>query len=220
MNDSRDDRDALVARLAAEAGPGRRRFRPARYAFLWVAVAAVTSGALLAVGGPIRPGAVAALAGVPRYLAETLTGLVAVAGFAVVAFRAAVPGLARAEGAHRRLLGVALAATACWVGLLVAGLTDPALPASMAGKRPHCFVDTVLVALPLLGLGMAGVARGYPLSGARAGAWLALASAILAALAMQFHCMYVPAHILTHHMAPGLAVIPLGMLLGRWWLRR
>ena len=92
---------------------------------------------------------------------------------------------------------------------------DPALVESMAGKRDHCYLETMLLAaLPLL----AGLfwAKGlWPTNKVQTGLLFGLASGAIAAMVMQFACMYDPVHALLFHVLPGLVMGVIGAFLAK-----
>ena len=211
MNDRQDLIDSLSADLAVvKPAPSA-----ARLALVWGVLSALYVMAVTHLFGPLRPTALQQLVSEPRFLGESLLGVMALAVAALISFRAAIPG------ALSRLLaltgGVLLA---LWLGAYLFGLISPALEPSMAGKRPHCFLETFLYALPPLFAGLLLVKRLYPLQPGRAGLWLGLTAGLLPALYMQLACMYIPDHILKFHIAPGLGVAAVAVPLGRWMLAR
>jgi hypothetical protein len=90
----------------------------------------------------------------------------------------------------------------------------------MQGKREGCWMEVLLCGVPPLLLGLALLRRLAPLSRAWTGALLGAAAGALPGLLMQLACMYVPAHILSHHLAPIAVVAGTGALLGAVMLRR
>ncbi|NND67227.1 MAG: DUF1109 family protein [Halioglobus sp.] len=203
MNKHRETIDALARELA----PVTVAPRPEGLATLWLlgSLAWVVGVALLS--GPVRPGALQQLFEHPRFLAEMTLGL---AGIGVVVFavlRSATPGLA-----VRGLTWVATAVLGLWLGNILLGFIAPTLESSMLGKRPHCFSETLLYALPPLVALAYLVRRLYPLRPAASLVGAGLASGLLPAWFMQMACMYDTAHILLHHVLPGILVIPLAWL--------
>lgn len=193
----REGRDELIARLASEARPVRRPPPAAVAALVWWLGAWVFTGVALLLAGEFRPGAFGELADHPRFLLESLAGLAASAVLAGFAFADAVPGRGRLAW-----LAAGLTLAAAWVLAYVVGLESPALDPGMLGKRPHCFVEALLYSLPPALAGLWLSRRYYVLLPLRNAVVLTLAAAMLPALAMQFACMYDPAHILTRHILP------------------
>lgn len=212
MNDSRE---RLITRLAAGLEPVNRPGQSAALVLFSVVASAVFALALLLAGGPFRPGSVSELAESPRFLVESLVGVAAIVALAATGLRLAVPAL----GAPLVRAALPLALLAAWIGFYVYGLHAPALEPSMAGKRAHCFAETLLAGLPGLAVGLVLARRLWPLHGAWSGFLIGLAAGATPALAMQFACMYLPGHILTHHVLPGLAVGLAGTALGAALLR-
>lgn len=190
-------RQELIAELARQAAPVRRR-RPALLVATgwWLGAWAFAVLAVLAVGAT-RPGAFAQLATHPQFLLESLAGLVASLLLAWFAFADAVPGRSRPG-----LLVAGLVLAAAWVLAYVAGLEYPALEPGMLGKRSLCYLETLLYAAPPALAGIWLSRRYYVLMPLRNTVVLTLAAGMVPALFMQVACMYDPAHILSHHVLP------------------
>jgi hypothetical protein len=205
------DRQLLIDKLSNNLPPVRPATAVNRLALIWLLLSGLYVIAVTHFFGPLRPTALEQLATQPRFLAETLLGLVALTLAALVGFRAAIPG-----ALSHRLRLVATLLLCGWVGCYLFGLFSPALEPSMLGKRPHCVVETFLFALAPLALALLLARRLFALQPGRAALWLGLTAGLLPALYMQLACMYVPEHILKFHIAPGLAVAVLAVPLG--WL--
>lgn len=202
------ERSQLIDSLATAMRP----LRPVRgldwHALGWCVLALGLVAVAALAGGTLRAGVLEQLQDHPRFLLESLLGATGIVMAGVAAFRAAVPG------ALSRRFGVAtVLVLAAWTLCYVIGLYSPALEPSMLGKRPGCVWETPLLALAPLLLALGYQRRLYPLHPAGAGALLGLAAGSLAALFMQFACMYEPRHILGFHLLPGIAVAPAGALL-------
>lgn len=195
--------------LIAELSTGLEPVRPVRNvnarAGLWLLLSAVFVVVITHWFGPIRSTAPAQLVAEPRFLLETLLGLLAIATTTLVAFRATIPG-ALSPGLAR----LAAVLMVLWLGNYLFGLLDPALEISMVGKRDHCFTETLVYALPPMLLALILTRRLYPLQPVYAAAAFSLAAGMLPALYMQIACMYAPLHILQMHIFPGLLVMLLG----------
>jgi hypothetical protein len=207
-------REELIKDLVSDLKPVRGAGRSGSATAIWLAIAAAYSAAILYATGPWRAGAFGALAAEPLFAIETLLAAGAITLLARAALRSAIPGVDLA----RELMWPALLLGG-WIGIYVLGFWYPAHPVSMLGKREHCVWQTVLFGLPSLAL-MLGVARRYlPLWPRTTGLVAGAASASIPAALMQFACMYVPSHILTHHIGPIALVAVLGMGAGRFALR-
>ena len=209
MNANRED---LIAELSSGLQPVRRPPSLAVLAGLWLLLGTCFVIAITRWFGPIRPTALSQLATEPRFMLETLLGGLAIAYTAVVAFRASVPG-----ALTRRSALIAAGLMLAWLANYVIGLVSPALEPSMLGKRPHCVFETLLFGLPPAGLAWLMSRRLYPLRPVYTAALFGLAAGMIPALYMQVACMYMPAHILTLHILPGLlvaATCALGAYLG------
>ena len=99
--------------------------------------------------------------------------------------------------------------------LFLVGLASPALEPSMLGKRPMCFVETLIYSVPPL-LALWFIQRRlYPLRPVASAMLAGLSSGLIPAVYMQFACMYEPLHILAFHIGPGLGVALIAALLPR-----
>ncbi len=209
-----DARNQLIERLAQDLQPVRTRALPVYVGLLWWALswAFVASIALLI--EPPRSGALAQAATHSQFLLESLLGLVAAAVVAVFAFSDSIPANAR-----RAVLPVGLVLAAAWVLAYVIGLDYPALEPSMAGKRPHCFLETFIYSVPPTLAGIYLCRRYYVLAPLRTTALISMAAAMLPALLMQFACMYDPAHILSRHILP-ISLVVAAATLTHWLINR
>lgn len=206
----------LVRELAEGLRPVRRMPSPTSLALVWLVgswafVAAVT----LATGG-LRPGVLSQLTASPRFLGETMLGLVTGA----VAIRAAADlGVPRPPLPWRRA-APALFLLAGWVGAYLYGLRDPALEPSMLGKRAGCYLEVLAFAAPPMAAALWLIRQAFPLARVWTGAMVGAAAGAVPGLLMQLSCMYDPAHILSYHLAPIAAVAFVGGLLGPAAFRR
>lgn len=201
----------LIDSLVTDLTPARPSVNPNLQALLWLAVSAAWVVFITSVIGPLRVNAFAQLQAEPRFLFEMLLGLAAILALSVCLFQAAVPGFL-----NRKRVWVAAGLFFAWVLSYMFGLVSPALEPSMLGKRPHCYLETFLVAiLPLL-LAIFCLRNLFPLNPHRSAMAAGLAAGMLPALYMQIACMYDPAHILAFHIAPGAAVALCGLALVRF----
>ena len=91
----------------------------------------------------------------------------------------------------------------------------------MINKREFlCYVETILYGLPSLVIGIYLIGRLWPLHGASTGLIIGLAAGATPALIMQFACMYIPLHIITHHLLPGLLLGIVGLFAGKYFLTK
>jgi hypothetical protein len=208
------DRRKLVAKLAADLNPIERPGTVGFAVLAWLFIASIYSVALIAAVGPMRPGALRSLVEYPTFAAETLLALAAVVVVAYAAARSSIPA---APASHARWAVVLLAA---WAIVYVVGLRYPAHPVSTLGERPYCIWQTVAFSLPTFALMLWTARRQFPLRPVRTAVLAGAAAASIPAAIMQFACMYVPAHILTHHLGPILIMAAFGALAGPIALRR
>jgi hypothetical protein len=193
--------DKLIDSLSAGLKPVRPSPPVDGTALLWLIASVGFVIGITAWFGPIRANALAQLASEPRFALETALGFFAIAVTSVIAFRTALPG-----GTQRRMVLAGIGLITLWLANYALGLAFPALEPSMLGKRDHCFSETLLFALPPVGLALLLSRRFYPLRPVHSASLFCLAAAMLPALYMQIACMYIPLHILQMHIAPALAV--------------
>jgi hypothetical protein len=206
----------LVRELADGLRPVRRPLSPLALAFLWLGGTWSFVVTVTLTTGDVRPGAFAQLAASPRFAGEMLLGLLA----GVVAIYSATDlGIPRPTAPWRRI-ALATLMMAGWVGSYVYGLWDPTLEPSMLGKRPGCNFEVLLFAAPPAVAAAWIVRRSLPLARVWTGGIMAAAAAAVPALFMQLACMYDPAHILSHHLAPVALAAVAGGLLGPVVFRR
>jgi hypothetical protein len=205
----------LIRELGADLRPAPLLRKPRHLALLWGAGAWLfVVGATIAVQ-PLRPGVLDQLLASPRFAGETLFGLLA-GGLAIwVAFAVGTPGRSQ-----RRWIALALGGLAIWASAYLYGLVSPALEPSMLGKRQICFLEVLLYGLPSLAVGLLLLRRLAPLERWSAGLLMGAAAGAMPGLLMQLSCMYVPAHILSHHLGPVVGLALLGALGGPLVLRR
>ncbi len=203
-----NERDMLIDRLADDLQPVRSVGpRLGRGTLLWLTLSAVYVAAMTALIGPLRPGAMEQLVTHPRFLAECLVGALAIAVLARVGFRSAIPG-----ALSRRALAIAAGLTLLWLLNYVVGFVSPALEPSMLGKRPHCYLETLILGLPPALAAVYWQHKLFPLRPMLSAALIGLAAGFLPALYMQIACMYAPGHILMWHILPGMVVACLAPL--------
>jgi len=209
-------RDEWIAALVRELQPVRPALAPSSFAIVWLAGSWLLTVAVIAAGGPMRPGWFAQLSEHPRLQLEFLLGLgagaVAILGVGQLSIPS--PRHIPARAAPALVVFTAWTATYLW------GLWDPAVPPSMAGKRAHCWVEIFVWAAPLAITGLWLARRGAPLARTWTGALLGAAAASIPAVWMQVACMYDAAHILVYHLAPIGGVAILGAVMGPLVLQR
>jgi hypothetical protein len=182
----------------------------------WFLLSAIYVVVVIQLFGPIRPGALTQLATEPRFLLETMLGVAATLWISLLAFRSSVPGALSKQFAVAGLVLLAL-----WLAQYVIGVFSPALKPSTLGARHHCYLETMLYALPMILTGLYFVRRLYPLRPMRTAMSIGLVAGMLPALYMQIACMYDPIHILTFHISPGLLMVAASAgIAAIWQLRR
>jgi hypothetical protein len=208
-------KDSLIDTLAADLAPVRPVKNIDTLALSWFLLSALYVVAVTHILGPIRENAGAQMISEPRFILENLLGVAAIATTALAAFRGAIPG-----ASQRSLAVVSLVLMTLWIANYVIGLATPAMEPSMLGKRDHCYIETLLYALPPMLAALYLVRRLYPLKPMRTAMAFSLAAGMLPALYMQIACMYAPGHILAFHITPGVMVTPIGLVLAYFTLNR
>lgn len=211
-----DTREKLIAALAADARPVKRPGRTGGMALVWLTAAAAIAiaGLLLHAPATVFRGPLLTVSG--QFLLESVLGVAAIFTLGLAAFRSGIPALPSWRGIWLPLLPLM-----AWVALHVVELWQPTFPASMAGKRAHCWLEVLAVGLPGLLLGCYAMRRHlWPLRERRTGMLLGLACGAIPALAMQFICIHEPHHILAFHLAPMAVLGLVGTVIGARVLRR
>lgn len=208
-------RQELIDELVTELRPVRRPGKVGRGALLCLLAATLWSVVIVLVTGPLRPGALHDLATHPLFIAETLLAALAIVALAVAALRSAIPGEPRTA---LRLLW--LLPVVAWVAVYVAELAFPPAWVSNLGGRYECHFQVMLFSLPAFALFLWSARRLFPLRPRSTGFLAGAAAAAIPGALMQFGCMYVPRHILIHHIAPVAIIAVLGALVGPTLLRR
>lgn len=207
-----DRHERLIENLSRDLSP----VAPARNVNLvglaWLLSSAVFVVAVTQAVDPVRPGVLDQFAEAPRFLLETLLGVVAISWTGLLAFRSAVPG-----ELSRKFAAAGLALMALWLAQYVIGLVSPALEPSEWGKRPFCYLETMIYSAPPILAAVFIARRLYPLHYTRTAMLLALAAGMIPALFMQVACMYDPSHILLLHILPGLSMVLAAAVLSVWW---
>jgi len=182
---------------------------------VWFVLSAIFVISITHMFGPIRPDALTQLVSVPRFLLETMLGAAAILWVSLLAFRSSVPAALSKQFAVTGIVLLAL-----WLAQYVIGLFSPALQPSSLGERPHCWLETMVYALPVILAGLYFVRRFYPLRPMRTAMSIGLAAGMLPALYMQIACMYDPEHILALHISPGLLMVAVGAGVAVIWRPR
>ena len=199
---------SLIDQLAGDlqpVTPVSRRLGPG--ILLWLGLSTAYVVLLSSFLGPLRPGALDQLLAHPRFLLECLLGVAAITVLAQAGFRSAIPG-----AVSRGWALVAAGITLLWLINYPLGYISPALEPSMLGKRHHCYLETLILALPPALAAVYWQRRLYPLRPLYSAAAVGFAAGMIPALYMQIACMYAPGHILMWHIMPGALVALLAML--------
>ena len=215
MSASDPNREQLIQRLGEDLTPVRMAGKTWHLTLGWLAIAFACAAVLTLINGPIREGAFTELLRTPRYLIENGLGVLAAIIFATAAFRSGIPGIR----GQTSLTLIGLALVTAWISMYLAGHTEPAIEASMAGKRHGCLYEIIVFGIPGSLLGLVAVRRLWPTAPNRSAVLVGLSAGIVPAAVMQFGCMYVPMHIVTHHILPGLLLVPIAIIFATFLFR-
>ena len=210
-------RQQLIAELSGDLRHSPRAGRTADMAAYWLMFNFIIAALLIYLTGPFRAGSLEQMLVHPQFLFESVTGLAAIIMLAMTAVRSGIPS----NSTRLKRFLPALLLISIWLGFYVVGIWTPALEPSREGARQsHCYLETVFYGLPSLILGLYIIRRLWPLNGAWTGLMVGLAAGATPALLMQFACMYMPVHIITSHLLPGLLLGVVGLFAGRIYLKR
>jgi hypothetical protein len=202
----------LAADLTASPSPGRT----GKLTTIWLIAAAFYSTIIIFVSGPMREGGFGNLIRYPMFALETLTASAAIVALAIVTLRSAIPSPVH----PLRRAAPAFGLSVLWIAFYVFGLWAPAHPASTLGVRDHCILQGLFFGLPNMALMLYCARSLLPLWPRLTGALAGAAAAAIPAAWMQLACMYMPSHILTHHLPPIFELAVLGALIGPLALTR
>ena len=207
-----DRYERLIENLSRDLPPVAPPHNVNLVGLTWLLASAIFVVAVTQWTDPVRPGVFGQFQEAPRFLLETLLGVAAITWVGLLAFRSAVPG-----ELTRRFAVAGLALMALWLAQYVIGLVSPALEPSEWGKRPFCYLETMIYSAPPILAALFIARRLYPLHYRRTAMLLALAAGMIPALFMQIACMYDPSHILLLHVLPGLSMALVAAALAAWW---
>lgn len=214
MNKSRNE---LIAELSNDLPVSSRAGRTLDLIVYWLVFNFVMALLLTYAMGPFRENSLQQAWDHPQFLLESLTGVFSIVLLSITAIHSAIP----ANISRMKQFTPALLLLFIWLGFYVVGLFSPALEPSPQGMRNlPCYLETLVYGIPALLLGLYFINRLWPLHGAWSGLSIGLAAGATPALIMQFACMYVPAHIITHHLLPGLMLGVAGFVAGKYFLAR
>jgi len=202
----------LISDLSRDLAPVSSPTKINRLAMAWFLLSACYVILVTDLIDPIRLGALTQLVTEPRFLLETMLGVAATLWISLLAFRSSVPAALNKQFAATGFVPLAL-----WLAQYARGLFSPALKPSTLGERPHCWLETMLYAVPVILAGLYFVRRFYPLRPVRTAMSIGLVAGMLPALYMQIACMYNPVHILAFHILPGLLMVGVGAGIAAIW---
>jgi hypothetical protein len=211
----KEARNEVIEELVADMRSAPRQWAGDRQVFPWLVLSTIIVLGLMLLTDPLRPGAGEQLLNFPRFLLETILGVIAIIAVGTIAIRMAVPA-----GISTSLTGFAFVVVILWLSNYAIGLYFPTMELGMMGKREHCFWETLLYALPTIATGFWLIQRGYVVNWALAGFATGLVAGFIPAHLMQVACMYDAQHILLTHISPAfLIALPsalAGFAIQRW----
>jgi hypothetical protein len=202
----------LISDLSHDLAPVSNPMKINSLAMVWFLFSACYVVLITDLIDPIRPGALTQLITKPRFLLETMLGVAAILWISLVAFRSSVPAALNKQFATTGTVLLVL-----WLAQYVIGLFSPALEPSTLGERPHCWLETMLYAVPVILAGLYFVRRFYPLRPMSTAMSVGLVAGMLPALYMQIACMYNPVHIVAFHILPGLLMVGVAVVIAAMW---
>ena len=182
---------------------------------VWVVASGLFVGITILASGPLRAGFDADLTSL-RLQLEVALGAGSILAMIAACLEWGVPG-APARG---RLLAPGLLLAMGWLSVTIFGGGLPGPTPSMLGKREHCFISGILIALPPTALALGLLRQRLMLAHAAAGSLAGAAAAALPAIAMQLACMYEPEHALRFHFPPIILIAIIGGAAGHFMLPR
>lgn len=148
-----------------------------------------------------------------QFLAHPKFGVEVVLGLAIVFFASwSVLALSTPGDRTKKIILFLLFIGALFIGSIGFSYYKPSADTSMIGKRAFCFLEGVIYGL-LLSVSLIFLAsRRAPYNRITIGLFSAISSVALTTTLMHLACMYVPTHIVSHHIAPILIVAPISVL--------
>jgi len=205
----------FIDELALELKPIERLRPPEIRNMLWVAATLFVVTVLFNLTGDFRPGFQGELVASDRFFFETLCGMVAPLFMGLFVLRESIPGRA-----PRKLWSLLFfLPLVIFAGSILYGFWNPSLDPSMAGKREHCYYETLIFAILPFGYLLFMAKKAAPFQGMKLGLAIGLAAATLPAAFMQIACMYGPNHILSHHILPIGIFGAIGLFAGKFFLK-
>jgi len=209
-------REQLIEDLSADLKPVRSPGHTRRQAVLWLSIATLYSTTVILATGPLREGALGNLIELPWFALETLVAAAAIVALTATTLRLSIP-----DPRHPLLRALpALAIAFLWAGFYVVGFWYPAHPVSDLGVRDHCVLQGLFFSFPSMALLLYYARSLMPLWPRATGALAGAAAGAIPGAWMQLACMYMPSHILTHHLGTIVMLAGIGALVGPLALRR
>jgi len=193
------DPSALIDNLSKDLAPVKPIHSTLRYSGLWFMASVSLLMVLAYFTGPFRATALEQLTTHPMFAVDLLLGLSTIAVLSMGVFRLLIPGL---KSLPLFIAGGVL--LSLWVGIQFLGLMygEPLLPASMEGKRAHCYLEGLMMSIPAIALGLFLAKKGYVINKGGLILGISVSAGLIPAWIMQFACMYEAHHNLVYHFGP------------------
>lgn len=208
--------DKIIERLVQ----GHQAFTPVyateRISIVWTALALLVAGLVSYSLADFRDGFLLQIINYPRFGLEIITGTLLIVFLSFKAIGLGIPG--RRMGLVNAALLVLVVFGALLISLSV--FYQPAAPASMSGKRSFCFTEGLAIGLILLCSMLHIVRRRAPFNRFQVGVFSGAAACCVTFLIMHVACMYVPSHVVTHHISPIFIMAAVGGLIGPLLIRK
>jgi hypothetical protein len=209
-------RPSFVDALVADLTPARPATPWLETLFGWCLVSWLIVSVAILVTGPLREGILGEFLTNPSFALQLVMGLGAGLAAIWAGLEIGVPGAPPAW----RLWTPPLVFLTGWVVLVGIGLADPNGVTSMDGKRAHCFIQTLLAAMPPFAIGLSLLRRRVIFARKDAGFLVGIAAAAIPALWMHVACIAEAGHVLESHLSSVLIVGLLGAASAHWILPR
>lgn len=209
-------KEELIKQLTEELKPVKTLWSPPLRFVLWSGLSVILIVGIMLVIQPFRANFYEQLSS-KKFFLETLFSILPFISLGFLCLRLAIPGLRVSR------LFFLLALSPFFLFLLSIGyghFGGPSLPPTMAGKRPYCFYEVLVLSwIPILVM-VQLIRRAHAFVNIRLAFMVGLAGSALPMALMQVACMYDPAHILSHHIFGAVIVTSIMSGLGLFLLKK
>lgn len=208
--------EQLINELVADLTPVKP-LKPLVVSILvWLLLSAVITIAIAGGLGDYRNGSMELLFASGAFLYESIMGMISITILAYYALTSAFPD----RQIHSKFGHIVLMAFPLfWFASYGYGIVEPTTHYSEEGKRVYCYLETMVMAILPLFLGLAWAKKAWPVKSWKTGLLFGLSAGLMAAMVMQFACMYDAKHALLFHVLPGLFMGGVGLVLAKVMLK-